>query len=262
MQPQMDFMCSSVLVLGGSIDHPQEPDTGKCSIAAVVAVIDHDKGKYAVQVLPQPVQHDIYQLKVITIRLLLEYYRLMRCTKPQRIIMYRIGIPESYFSTVVPKEVAAIHAACDEVQEDTNYNPQITYIVAEKQRQTRFFCKEEDSAGSAGNIAPGTVVDNDITHHTYRDFYLCSHLSEKSTSLPTHYFVLLDENNLTMDQVEVLTYILCHLNARCAHSTSLPMPIVYAQLASESSQLNLVARGLGGYGYSDDSNLATMPPAM
>jgi len=38
-----------------------------------------------------------------------------------------------------------------------------------------FCCNEKDQSGRAGNIPPGTVVDQGITHPTEFDFFLCSH---------------------------------------------------------------------------------------
>lgn len=60
--------------------------------------------------------------------------------------------------------------------------------------------------GKAYNIPPGTTVDVGITHPTEFDFYLCSHAGIQGTSRPSHYHVLWDDNQLTADELQQLTY--------------------------------------------------------
>ena len=49
--------------------------------------------------------------------------------------------------------------------------PAVTFIVVKKRHNTRFFLYEN---GQTLNIRPGTVIDQDITHPSQFDFYLCS----------------------------------------------------------------------------------------
>ena len=81
---------------------------------------------------------------------------------------------------------------------ENGYQPGITYVVVQKRHHTRLFCVErkeqvnlepkfkkkffstilklfDSKNGKSGNIPPGTTVDNDITHPTEFDFFLCSH---------------------------------------------------------------------------------------
>ena len=52
----------------------------------------------------------------------------------------------------------------------------------------------------------GTTVDRGITHPSEYDFYLNSHASIQGTSRPAHYHVLLDQNNLSADQLQAFSY--------------------------------------------------------
>ncbi|ETM36809.1 hypothetical protein L914_16557 [Phytophthora nicotianae] len=47
------------------------------------------------------------------------------------------------------------------------------------------------------------------------------------------YTVMVDENELSADQIEQLTYRLCYCYARCMRSVAIVPPIHYAQLAAE-----------------------------
>ena len=84
-----------------------------------------------------------------------------------------------------------------------------------------------------GNALAGTVVDQGINHPTEGDFYLLrceklelfhikklqfdfhSHEGIQGTSRPCHYHVLWDDSDFSADELEVLSYYLCHLYSRC-----------------------------------------------
>lgn len=86
-----------------------------------------------------------------------------------------------------------------------------------------------DSQGDkSGNCHAGTVIDNEITHPFYADFYLMSHAGLLGTSRPTHYTVLLDEAKLGPDQLQATAYHLAHIYARSTRSVSIASPAYYA----------------------------------
>lgn len=90
---------------------------------------------------------------------------------------------------------------------------------------------------TAHDLVPGTVVDRDVCHPWAFDFYLTAHAAIQGTTRPTHYYVLLDENNFTADQLQLLTYRLCYLYCRCTRSVSLVPPAYYAHLAAERGRI-------------------------
>ncbi len=87
--------------------------------------------------------------------------------------MFRDGVSEGQFEIVLNKEIAAIQRACKRLQED--YQPGITYFVAQKRHKTRLFPQQKGDSLKNGNVPPGTVVDTDITHPTVSSFFLASH---------------------------------------------------------------------------------------
>ena len=92
----------------------------------------------------------------------------------------------------------------------------------------RLFCADKkEQSGKSGNIPAGTAVDVGITHPTEFDFYLCSHQGIQGTSRPTHYHVLWDDNRFEADELQQLTYQLCHTYVRCTRSVSIPAPAYY-----------------------------------
>ena len=71
-----------------------------------------------------------------------------------------------------------------------------------------------------------------ITHPTEFDFYLCSHQGIQGTSRPSHYHVLWDDNHFDADELQQLTFQLCHTYVRCTRSVSIPAPAYYAHLVA------------------------------
>ena len=110
-------------------------------------------------------------------------------------------------------ELNALRAACSELE--AGYTPKITFVIVQKRHHARLFVENSMDGDRSGNVKPGTVVDNVITHPAQFDFYLVSHAGIQGTSRPTHYHVLWDENRFTSDVLQDLTYRLCYTFARC-----------------------------------------------
>ena len=71
-------------------------------------------------------------------------------------------------------------------------------------------------------------------------FYsVCCLNSVKGTSRPSHYHVLWDDNNFTADEIQSLTYQLCHTYVRCSRSVSIPAPAFYAHLVAFRARYHL-----------------------
>ena len=140
-----------------------------------------------------------------------------------------------------------------------------------------------------GNALAGTVVDQGINHPTEGDFYLLrcenfifsgerltfdihSHEGIQGTSRPCHYHVLWDDSDFSADELEVLSYYLCHLYSRCTRfdpqhcstvlncslyrAVSYPTPTYYAHLVADRARQhhNELAASDGGGSCSSGSN--------
>ena len=62
----------------------------------------------------------------------------------------------------------------------------------------------------------------------------------QGTSRPSHYHVLWDDNNFQADELQILTYQLCHTYVRCTRSVSIPAPAYYAHLVAFRARYHLV----------------------
>jgi eukaryotic translation initiation factor 2C len=79
---------------------------------------------------------------------------------------------------------------------------------------------------------------------------------------------LWDDNNLTADELQQLTYQLCHTYVRCTRSVSIPAPAYYAHLVAFRARYHLVEKehdsGEGSHhsGNSDDRAPSAMARAV
>jgi len=226
-----------IMFIGADVTHvtPGDKVQEHPSIAAVVASVDVKASVYKVKVKLQyggQVFEVIKDLELMVRQLLLEFHRFSRGTKPTRLVYFRDGVSEGQFEEVVLKELTAIQKACKSLG-DGSYQPNITFIVAQKRHNTRLFPHNEaDGVGKMRNVPPGTVVDTIITHPTEMSYFLVSHEGIQGTSRPTKYHLLSDDSDFTADELQRMTYFLCHLYARCERSVSYPAPTYYAHLAA------------------------------
>lgn len=230
-----------VIFLGADVTHPPAGDNKKPSIAAVVGSMDAHPARYAATVRVQQHRQEIIQdLSNMVRELMIQFYKSTRF-KPNRIIFYRDGVSEGQFQQVLCNELLALRQACMRLEDD--YRPGITFIVVQKRHHTRLFCADKrEQIGKSGNIPAGTTVDVGITHPTEFDFYLCSHAGIQGTSRPSHYHVLWDDNLFGADELQSLTYQLCHTYVRCTRSVSIPAPAYYAHLVAFRARYHLVEK--------------------
>ncbi|KAL1482935.1 hypothetical protein MTO96_013348 [Rhipicephalus appendiculatus] len=228
-----------VIIIGADVTHPAPGDRVKPSIAACVGSMDPIPARYRASIRVQIQMEEavarveiIEDLKEMVKDLLKAFYQETR-QKPLRIIFYRDGVSEGQFAAVRDEELSAIRKACLELSPDGSYKPPVTFIVVQKRHHTRFKpFNDNEGVGRAKNIPPGTTVDTIVTHPVDFDFFLCSHAGIQGTSKPAHYYVVHDDANFTSNDLQKLSYYLCHTYARCARSVSIPAPVYYAHLAA------------------------------
>ncbi|CAF2623092.1 unnamed protein product [Rotaria sp. Silwood2] len=215
----------------------------KPSIAAVIGSIDSTSTQYASRVGEQYPAHgrisleiikDLYQMATD----LLKLFAQKNGCFPNKIVFYRDGVDDGHFQKVLDNELRALHNACKALYMN-NPLPKITFIVVKKRHNTRFFVREPNPNSNIkimNNVQPGTVVYTDIVHPQGFDFYLNSHAAIQGTSRPILYHVLYDEIGFSSDEIQSLTYYLCHSDVRCTKAVSVPAPVHYAHLAAYQSR--------------------------
>ncbi|CAF3014553.1 unnamed protein product [Rotaria sp. Silwood2] len=195
-------------------------------IVTIIGSKDSTGTKYAdrVQFSPQekiPLEF-INDLHIYVRELLCEFSN-YNSYLPNKLILYRAGVDDGSFEKILDNELPAIRRACQELY-GHNPLPKICFIVVKNDHNTCFFTFDEQS-NQANNVQPGTVIDTDIVLRNGFDFYLNSHTTIPGTSQPTFYQVLYDDIGFTSDDIQQLTYYLCHTDVRCTNVIHVPAPI-------------------------------------
>lgn len=238
-----------VIIIGADVTHPAPGDKLRPSIAACVGSLDSIPSKFHASIRVQMEDSAatsrveiIKDLKDMMKDMLKAFYRATK-HKPERIIFYRDGVSEGQFMEVRNREVSAIRLACQELSPNETYEPALTFIVVQKRHHTRFMpASDRDGVGKCRNVPPGTTVDSVVTHPLDFDFFLCSHFGIQGTSKPSHYYIVWDDSNFSADDLQKLSYYLCHTYARCARSVSIPAPVYYAHLAAYRAKNHVMSK--------------------
>lgn len=88
---------------------------------------------------------------------------------PERIYIYRDGVSEGQFETVLHEELPLVIESFKRFNTKTHspsgapYRPKVTIIICGKRHHARFYPTDPAHADKNGNTKPGTVVDKGIT---------------------------------------------------------------------------------------------------
>jgi len=220
-------------VIGIDVSRP----SGRCSIAGAVISLDDDAALYAgrlVELGRHEQEHlDRACVKDLIMKLLLARYGSKHVVTPQerkpaRLVIYRDGVSEGGLPTVLGAELQGVIDACRELADDDGqpYRPRISLLVAQTAHNVRMFKVADD--GRVVKAPAGTVVDTGAVNTEHPEFFLQSHEAAIGCARVPKYHVLWDENGLSWDDVESMTYALCWLYPKCNQSVSKPAPVYHA----------------------------------
>ncbi|KAG7661928.1 uncharacterized protein J8A68_004531 [[Candida] subhashii] len=238
-----DAQKQPVFILGADVTHPTgQVNAESISVASVVGsedgIFNKFPGSVSVQRGGQEVIQDIFGMVLERI----ENYVNKIGKLPNKVLFYRDGVSEGQYYTVLKEELTEIKRAFVEYGKRKNnphYGPKITFMVVVKRHHTRFIPLNENAPDSKknfvavtsnDNVSPGTVVDRDITHPAFFDFYIQSQQALQGCGIPAHYYVLHDENNYESNEIQTITYNLCHTFGRATKSIKTVPAAYYADL--------------------------------
>lgn len=225
---------SKCMLIGADVTHPSPDQRRIPSVVGVAASHDRDAFKYKFEWRLQDPRLEMIQNFKGIIEDQLRYYKDKNNSLPENILYYRDGVSEGQFKELQAIEVNGIHEACKCIYgPDFEEKVKLTVIVVQKRHHTRFFPGNSRIGDRKyNNVPPGTIVDKEIVPPQENHFYLVSHQSVQGVAKPTKYCILKDEANYNIDDIQALTFELCHLFTRCTRSVSYPAPTYYAHLAA------------------------------
>jgi eukaryotic translation initiation factor 2C len=210
-------------------------------------------------------------LKSMVVDRLWDWFSLNKRKHPKNILYYRDGVGDSQFEEVRNKELVDIRDGYDQFvkevrkafggDEEDSPPPKLTAVVCTKRHHTRFYpTKPADMQINAqDNCKPGTLVEQSVTNPYFTDFYLQSHNGIKGAAKPAHYFVLVNEMEIGVSDLQHLvsasnlpllvamnmltsakqTYNLCLSYVRATMGVSYAAPAYYADRLCERARCYL-----------------------
>ncbi|XP_053203093.1 protein argonaute-4-like [Panonychus citri] len=228
------ILSDKTMVIGIDVNHPS-PGENSPSIAAVVGSIDSGFSHYRTEIKINRSREELVRVDEM-IPPILQAFKISRSCYPEHIIVYRDGVSEGQFAYVLSSEIFPLRK---ELEKLGPRPPKLTYIVVQKRHNGRFFPRDRSKATKSGNLLPGSVIDSEICHYKWFDFYLCSQNSFLGTARPGKYTVLWNSSPALADDLQMATYYLCYLFARATKSIADPAPARYAHHAAARGKVYL-----------------------
>ncbi|KAI1139351.1 Piwi-domain-containing protein [Hypoxylon sp. FL0543] len=239
---------NETMIVGIDVTHPAPGSSEDAlSIAGMVASVDSSLGQWPAVIRRQKKQREemVSDLDEMLKTCLNFWKRKNKGGCPKNIIVYRDGVSEGQFNTVLQKELTLLRAACKELYPPADQKkglPKITVIIVVKRHHTRFYASRIEDADKKFNPKPGTIVDRGITEARNWDFFLQAHQAIQGTARPIHYFVAHDEifqkmgTPYAVDNLEYLTHALSYTYGRATRAVSVCTPAYYADLVCDRAR--------------------------
>ncbi|KAK1541438.1 piwi domain-containing protein [Colletotrichum paranaense] len=224
------FFKEVTMMIGVDVSHAT-PGIDAPSMAAMTMSMDADATFYSAAV--ETNGYRVEMLSPVSARTFLGrlmptwHKRMGHPAPPPHIVYFRDGVSEGQYSQVLEYEVGTMKNIIKNIY-PTAKQPKWTVIVATKRHHIRFFPQNGDKNG---NPLPGTVLEKEVCHPFWWDFYMCSHVAIQGTARPVHYTVLVDEAKMGTNDLQRMIYGQCYQYARSTTPVSLHPAIYYADLA-------------------------------
>ncbi|KAL8953104.1 MAG: hypothetical protein Q9222_001042 [Ikaeria aurantiellina] len=229
------------MLMGMDVTHPSPGSIEDApSIAGVVASIDGRYGQWPASLRAQTSRKEMIEKLDEMFGERLDLWRKHnQGNLPERIVIYRDGVSEGQYRTLLQEELPQMRKAC-QVRYSRGKQPKVSIIVCGKRHHTRLYATNtKDANPRTGNPHNGTIVDRGVTMEHGWDFFLIAHHAIHGTARPTHYVVILDENAMNADGLESMTHSLCYLFGRATKAVSLCPPAYYADVLCERGRMYL-----------------------
>lgn len=240
------------MIVGIDVTHPSPGSvTNSPSVAALVANVDGLLGQWPATLGIQQSRQEMVADLGAMLKSRLSLWQVKHGKSyPDNILVYRDGVSEGQYASVLKDELPLLRTACTELYPadlTRRRIPRVTIVIVGKRHQTRFYPTDgKKAARNNANPKPGTVVDRGVTEARSWDFFMQAHDSIQGTARPAHYYVVLDEifrNRFAQNaanELEKLTHQLCYSQGRATKAVSYCMPAYYAHLVCNRARCYLM----------------------
>ncbi|GJE87996.1 Piwi-domain-containing protein [Phanerochaete sordida] len=243
---------SGVMVVGCDVSHPAPGVRGRPSIASVVSSWNATQTQYNVFLDCQAPRREMIERLANMMEHAVKAYHARNDDKlPKTILLYRDGVSEGEYAQVEEQEIKPLKQY---LQSFFRQEFKLVFIVVGKRHHMRFFPADPSQGDRNGNCRAGLVVDQGVVHSSRLDFYLQSHAGIIGTSRSSHYVVLHNDMGWNANQLQGLSYKLCHVYAAATRSVSIPAPVYYADRACTRAAFQFDSGVPDFEGSTDDGN--------
>ena len=242
------------MIVGIDVTHPSPGSSDKApSVAGMVSSRNKHLGQWPGLLSVQKARQEMVSELCNMLKKFLEDWKTLgkHAHYPENILVYRDGVSEGQYQTVLDEELPLLRKACAETYPaDLTKSglPRLSVVIVGKRHHTRFYPTQAKDMDRGGNCKPGTVVDRGVTEEGFWDFFLQSHAVIQGTGRPAHYVVVLDEifrdrarklkqkDPFAANELERVTQALCYTYSRATKAVSICTPAYHADILCERAR--------------------------
>ncbi|XP_022171132.1 piwi-like protein Ago3 [Myzus persicae] len=218
----IDIPLKNTMIVGIDVYHEKGKQTS--SVVGFVASMDKTFTEwYSVAAMQRSTHQELMKSVQDAFHKVVVQFKAKNGLLPEKIIIYRDGVSDGDLKQVEEIELSDLIESFKSYP--GNYNPMVSLIIVQKRINTRVFQYVNEKYS---NPSSGTVIDNTVTRRNHFDFFLVSQHVRQGTVNPTHYIVLKNGCNLSVENVQRLSYKLCHLYYNWCGTVKVPAPVQYA----------------------------------
>ncbi|XP_025198064.1 piwi-like protein Ago3 [Melanaphis sacchari] len=218
----IDIPLKNTMIVGIDVYH--EKGKQMSSVVGFVASMDKTFTQwYSVAAMQRSTHQELMKSMQDAFHKVICQFKAINGLLPEKIIIYRDGVSDGDLKQVEEIELSDLIESFKSYP--GSYNPLVSLIIVQKRINTRVF---QYLNNKYSNPSSGTVIDSTVTRRNYVDFFLVSQHVRQGTVNPTHYIVLKNGCNLSIENVQRLSYKLCHLYYNWCGTVKVPAPVQYA----------------------------------
>lgn len=163
--------------------------------------------------------------------------------KPELFVFYRTGSNQSQNKVIKDEDIIPLKKHLLRLSDkDPEYKPKCIFILANKMNDAKFFQSDRPSdLNSMQNPKSGVCIDQVVTvsNPDFYEFYIQPQFVNQGTATPSKFTVMLDDTDLKIEEVQLLTYHLCFYYWNWAGAIRVPAVLKCSEVLNKYTASNL-----------------------
>ncbi|XP_026671675.1 piwi-like protein Siwi isoform X2 [Ceratina calcarata] len=213
----VDLPPINLMVVGFDVCH--DPSDRSRDFGAMVASLDKGLTRYFSAVSHHSSGEELSNQFSTNLVTAIQDYKKLNKILPSHILIYRDGVGEGQVPYVFEHEVTMIKSRLHSLYGEAPVK--MGFVIVTKRINTRVFHGDK-------NPPPGTVIDDVVTNPLRYDFFIIPQSVRQGTVTPCAFNVIDDTLGWKADQLQRMTYKLCHMYFNWSGTVRVPAPCQYA----------------------------------